>query len=489
MKHPVRVLRWLFIAFLMLPLSACDNGPAFERIASDLETALAAAAPPGLLSLQTVDVTEIRRAGGENARGQRTVRFAAHVRANRDTSFAAWDEYNAATLAAALGAQPSQIGGLGRTNKAGDLLTIPGAAIYSHGGAADNAWRFRGFVTAKEPSSRAPSGFAMLRSLVATAGVKSAAWKIVSHHLHWPPTRALALVTRAADGVAIAAGPAGSDRWKVAEALQRQDNQTAAVFNMPAADSVESIRRVRDGTATAAIVDSDTAILASTGTYAFASAGAYPGLRAAASLFPKPVHVIVNADSKVNSVADLRGKRTLVVTSTPGTTRVAVDVLRAHRLPMSDVRNLTVPSIADAMVALAVGNVDAVIVAAAIPQPAMIEAAPGHRFRLLSLDSDAIALLTTGETHYVALSIPSRSYPGQQSSIATVAVTALVVADHATPPDEINRLLATMLGPVDYFKLGSSAGALISTRTAELGIPLPLHPGAETFFNARAATP
>ena len=74
------------------------------------------------------------------------------------------------------------------------------------------------------------------------------------------------------------------------------------------------------------------AAMAANGTGPFERIGTFPDLRAAASLFPKPVHVLVMAASNIASVNDLYGKRIAVAATGPAAATEAADILRAHRV-------------------------------------------------------------------------------------------------------------------------------------------------------------
>jgi len=80
--------------------------------------------------------------------------------------------------------------------------------------------------------------------------------------------------------------------------------------------------------------------LAAAGEGAFARGGPLATLRALASLFPEPVHLVVPARSEIRRVADLRGKRVAVGLPDSGTHHTGLAVLQAHgrRRPPSSSR-------------------------------------------------------------------------------------------------------------------------------------------------------
>ncbi|MBK6736482.1 MAG: TAXI family TRAP transporter solute-binding subunit [Haliea sp.] len=73
--------------------------------------------------------------------------------------------------------------------------------------------------------------------------------------------------------------------------------------------SVANAFLIESQQARAGVIQSDVAAAAVTGQGVFLEAGPLGHLRAVASLFPEPVHIIVRADSDIDSVADLAGRR------------------------------------------------------------------------------------------------------------------------------------------------------------------------------------
>jgi TRAP transporter TAXI family solute receptor len=227
----------------------------------------------------------------------------------------------------------------------------------------------------------------------------------------------------------------------------------------------------------------DEAALAAAGEGPFERDGTFPDLRALASLFPEQIHVLVMATSPVASVADLYGKRVAIVSGEPVALREAGDVLRAHRVPLSALAKPAAELPMDeALDALARGEQDAVILTAAVPSPALRNFVVASAIRFLPLDADAVALMTTGNSNYVAVTIPAQSYPGQGKPIATVGVTAMLVSTERVPAAETEGLLRQVFADVDFMRLGHPMGAMIKPSTARKGLTLPLHTGAEAFY-------
>ncbi len=101
--------------------------------------------------------------------------------------------------------------------------------------------------------------------------------------------------------------------------------------------SVENVLLIDRGGARLGIVQSDAAAAAVTGAGLFAGTGPLAHLRAAARLFPEPVHVVVRADSGITSLPELAGRRVALGAVSSGTRQTARRLLEAAGV---DVRQL-----------------------------------------------------------------------------------------------------------------------------------------------------
>src|SRR5262245_60694301 len=94
-----------------MAMAACDQTSPLGDFKRDLEAIVDNIVPAGLLALQSVSITEMRRAE-EAGHGGRTVRFVALAKLNRAIDFSAWDQFSIAALANAFGTRPESIGGI-----------------------------------------------------------------------------------------------------------------------------------------------------------------------------------------------------------------------------------------------------------------------------------------------------------------------------------------------------------------------------------------
>jgi TRAP transporter TAXI family solute receptor len=216
----------------------------------------------------------------------------------------------------------------------------------------------------------------------------------------------------------------------------------------------------------------------------FATTGPLRHLRAVASLFPEPVHVIVREDSGIDSVAGLAGRRVSLGVMGSGTRHTAAQVLAAHGLESQAYIEVPVAGPRQALEQLSTGSLDAVVEVASAPWGQLSRSPRLEPFRILPLDPDAVARIEAAIHGLVPLVIPARTYPGQDQPIPTVAATALLVVNERTPDAIVTSVLETIFAASAAPGRGVSA-ARLSRERATVGVTIPLHDGAASYFESR----
>ncbi|PGH42231.1 hypothetical protein GA0070622_1969 [Micromonospora sediminicola] len=249
----------------------------------------------------------------------------------------------------------------------------------------------------------------------------------------------------------------------------------------PTGASVENITRVAGGDMEIAFSLADTAADAVNGRGAFDKQP--QPVRALARVYSNYTHVIVRADGKIRSFADLRGKRISTGSPRSGTDIIAGRLLTAGGInPDRDIRrvNLSLPETVKQMRANAL---DAMFFSGGLPTPGvkdLLSAAPGA-FRLLPLTELIEPLGARYGSVYTTATLPKEVYgTPEPTPTITVANVILVAADM---PDQLaydlTRVLFTWQG--ELVQVHPEA-ANFTRSSAALTDPIPLHPGAARFY-------
>jgi len=254
--------------------------------------------------------------------------------------------------------------------------------------------------------------------------------------------------------------------------------------------AVSNVRRIAQGELPSALVQGDVAASAHAGTWLFAQDPPMPGLRAIANLFPQPVHLAVRAESHVDAVDELAGRRVGVGAPGSGTRVTARAILEAHGVGMDAIaaRDLDTGAAADA---LQNGALDAVFFVGGSPLPAMGTLMQRGGVRLVPISATAAKRLAERDPAMRHHTIPAGTYPGMDAPVRTLAVSAQWVVHARVPAGRVYALTRALWRPANREMLhrGHPLGKRITLDTVLDGLALPVHPGARRFYVERGMLP
>ena len=250
---------------------------------------------------------------------------------------------------------------------------------------------------------------------------------------------------------------------------------------LPTEGSVANLRMLADRTAQFALVQNDMARNAYLGRGRFAGQP-QEGLRAVATLFPEPVHLVARADSGIVNVTDLRGKRVGVGPEGSGTRSNATTVLSLNGIALETLGSTAALNLPDALAALREGKLDALF--------ATIHA-PAAKLQRLAVRT-SLAWIPIGpskemlDSGLIPLTLPARTYADQHAPLPTVAATAILITREGVPDPQVEALLKLL-----FESRGgghSSAVSQINLRTAREGVTIPWSKAADEWLSAHGGT-
>ena len=312
--------------------------------------------------------------------------------------------------------------------------------------------------------------------------------EIIAQELGSAHAAVQARLARVKKGYAIAAGPAGGQYLRLVQAFAQ--DKASLIVPLVTAGGEENIRLVREGRASLGLAQGDSALLAYQGKGPFAQEGPYSTMRAVGSLYPEPVHVIVRADSGVQAVAQLKGKRVAIGVPGSASRTTAVAVLQAHGLPLDQLAKAVELPLNEALVALRQKEIDGFVQVIGAPSDSIRDALAAIPLRLVPLEAGAVRTLAGQSPAYFALTMPKGTYPQQAEDVPTIATAAIMVVagelTNAEVADVTHKLFAR---GSDLVARGSAQGAQLSAANARLGLAVPLHVAAEGVLKELAPKP
>ena len=197
------------------------------------------------------------------------------------------------------------------------------------------------------------------------------------------------------------------------------------------------------------------------------------------------MQVVVPAGSRIKSMADLRGKKVAVGPAGGGALTVLNDTLQEYGFKMSNISPSYV-SYDEGVTMMTDGHVDAAVVYAALPTPAVKTLSTGpHAFRMLDLEENIQKSLLSKYPYYVPVTIPKDMYK-TGSDVKVVGTPNIVIAYSNLSDEVVYRIVKAFFEPANLEIIHNSHPSAkgLSLERAALA-PVPLHPGAEKFYREK----
>jgi len=246
--------------------------------------------------------------------------------------------------------------------------------------------------------------------------------------------------------------------------------------------SVENIDLVAGKSLDSGLCQSDIAFWAYSGSGPYRRAKPLDGLRTIANLYQESLHIVVRADSPIESIRQLRGKRVSLGERGAGTLATATLVLGAYGVSEKRFVGRQLP-IGEATAQLGNGKIDALFLVGAAPIPALAELAQTTPVRLLPVDGEGGETLRREHPFLTVDIVPEGSY-GDGAAAVTVGIGTYWLVLAELDADLVHDITMALWHAATRKLLdqGGPLGRRIRMDHALIGLPIPLHPGAERYY-------
>jgi len=208
---------------------------------------------------------------------------------------------------------------------------------------------------------------------------------------------------------------------------------------------------------------------------------AKPGtqLRIVAAMYSSPGMFVVKADSPVRGIADLKGKPVVLGTQGSGITVLGRIVLNSLGIEHQEI---TLEKAADGPPMLADGRA-AALWGAGVGWPAFSAIAKsGGRF--VGPNAEEVKAILARNPSLQAVTLPAKSYPGQDAAIHSVGSWSYVFSRPGLPDEQayllaraLHRAESPFASRLEQAKESTAANTVAAAPRPEL-----LHPGAQKYF-------
>jgi TRAP transporter TAXI family solute receptor len=201
-------------------------------------------------------------------------------------------------------------------------------------------------------------------------------------------------------------------------------------------------------------------------------------LRGLSATYDNYVQIVARADSGIRSVADLKGKRVSVGTARSATELNARAIVRAAGLSYKDLAKVEYLPFGQSVELMKDRQLDATL-QLAVAGAASIRDLAAVKIVVVPIPRDVVA--KAGGAYQPAM-IHANTYPGQTSDVPTAAIPNFLVMQSDVPDELAYEMTKALYDNLDMLYAASSAAKAIKRENAVVGMPVPLHPGAEKYY-------
>lgn len=205
-------------------------------------------------------------------------------------------------------------------------------------------------------------------------------------------------------------------------------------------------------------------------------------LRGIAAIYPNFIQVVASKDSGIASIADLKGKRLSVGAPKSGTELNARAVLEAAGMSYDDLGKVEYLPFAESVELMKNRQLDATLQSAGLGVASIRDLATSVPITVVPIEAALVEQI--GQPFY-AVTIPAGTYDGQESDVATAAVPNYLISHSDVSEDLAYQMTAQLFGHLDQLASAHAVAKSIRLEDALTGMPVPLHPGAEKFYDEK----
>jgi TRAP transporter TAXI family solute receptor len=244
--------------------------------------------------------------------------------------------------------------------------------------------------------------------------------------------------------------------------------------------SVENLNLLQNGRGELALALADSVGDASRGVAEAGFGKPLDKLRAIASVYPNYIQVVASRQSGITTLADLKGKRISVGAPKSGTELNARAILAAAGMSYADMAQVQFLAYAESVELIKNRQLDATLQSSGLGMAAIRDLAASVPIRFVSIPAHVVEAI--GDPAYHAAAIPAGTYDGQDQDVPTVAINNLLVTHSGVFEQlayDMTRLMFENLP-----RLGNAHSAVkdIDIGRATANLPIPLHPGAQRYY-------
>lgn len=293
------------------------------------------------------------------------------------------------------------------------------------------------------------------------------------------PAFSAQFITIGTGGVTGTYYPTGGAICKMVNKLKKETGIRCSVEST--GGSVYNVNTIQAGELDFGIAQSDTVFQAYNGEGKFAGK-AITELRSAIAIYPELLAFVVNKESGIKTLADIKGKKVNVDVPGSGTRMTTEIVLDAVGIKMSDLALVNELKSTEGPTMLQDNKIDGYFGVFGHPTANIKDAASSTDIDLVPVDGPAIDALIAKYPYYAKGIISGTFYQGVTNDVPSIGVKAVLVTSDKVSEKVVYTVVKTILNNFGEFKALHPAYKTITKKSLLDGLSVPQHPGAIKAF-------
>jgi TRAP transporter TAXI family solute receptor len=206
-----------------------------------------------------------------------------------------------------------------------------------------------------------------------------------------------------------------------------------------------------------------------------------------ATLYPQYFQLVVNADSGINTLKDLKGKG--FATQVKGNTGelIARHVLRVSGYTYSDVKASFTNSYSDSVEQMKDGRMHAFALGTGIPASSLMDLASARDIKLIDM-ADIYEPMRKINPAYKLVTIPKGTYPKQDKDVQVIGYYTHIIAACSLPEDTVYKMTGVILSKKGDMAAVYKALDMLTPAIMAQEIGVPFHAGAAKWYKEHGIT-
>lgn len=199
-----------------------------------------------------------------------------------------------------------------------------------------------------------------------------------------------------------------------------------------------------------------------------------------ATLYPQYYQLVVNADSGVNKISDLKGKS--ITTQQKGNTgeMITRQLLEVNGVNYSDVK-VSFVGYTDSVNQMKDGHAIAFGLNTQVPAGAIMDLAAARDIKLID-QTDSYEKMKLINSGYKMITVPKGSYPKQDKDVHVIGFYTHVVASCKLPADQVYTMTKTIAANTKTLATVAKDIGSLTPQGMGADIGVPFHPGAAKYY-------